>query len=199
MKKKRKKKKEKRIGEYFRLAFVPYMQLRGRGIQKEIAELLHIQSTYVSDFFTGKKIVSEKIRVQLAKYAGLNFEELIGLGRRIHNKSVVFQDSKKHIIYSDEFPKNMREKLGKTHNVFAKMLRMSETEYIFKEERILAFSDEELNILAGNTYSIIEEKKQQAEKMSELNKRAIELMELQKRVCKNFLKAKAILKKKNII
>ncbi len=199
MKKRRKKKREKIIGEYFRLAFVPYIRRSGWGVQKKIAEFLNIQTTYVSDFFTGKKIVSEKIRVMLAEYIGLNFEELISLGRRIHNKTVVFQDNKKHIIYSDEFPKNMREKLRKTQKAFARMLRISVTEYIFKEERILAFSDDELNILADNVHSIIEEKKQKTESMSELKRQALELMELQKRVWKNFLKAKAKLKEKNII
>jgi transcriptional regulator with XRE-family HTH domain len=142
------KQKYTEIAEYVRLAIVLYGTKQARGFQKKIADALDIKKTYVSDFFNGKRMISEDLRADVAKYLGFKYEDLITLGKKISNKSANIGGESRTGAYNEDFPKNVMEEKNITVSELSFLLDISEAEYIFKEQNLIAFTNKELKKLA---------------------------------------------------
>jgi plasmid maintenance system antidote protein VapI len=138
------------ISEYFRLAIQLYMKKLGWGSQKQIATAIGIQQSYLSEFLNGKRAISENARVRLVEYINFNYEEIIALGRKL-SKQPVEQLNEQREALAGRFKPELLRLIRKKNNVaikdFARILYISETEYIFKEEGLLPFTFMELSTL----------------------------------------------------
>ena len=145
------------ISEYFRLAIQLYMKKMGWGSQKKIAAAIGIQQSYLSEFLNGKRAISENARVRLSQYVNFNYEEMIALGRKLSNQSPDLLNEQRNTLagkFKPDLLKSIREKNNFTIKDFARILYISETEYIFKEEGLLPFTFMELSILFENISKI---------------------------------------------
>ncbi len=155
-----KKQKYTKIGEYVRLAIVLYSTQQARGFQKRISEALDIEKTYISDFFTGKRMISEELRAEIARHLGFKYEELIYIGKKISNKSVTLGGEFRTGAYNEDFPKNAREEKNIKVSDLAFLLDISEAEYVFKEQNLIAFTNKELKKLTDYISLIKEDRKE---------------------------------------
>ncbi|MBW1649539.1 MAG: helix-turn-helix transcriptional regulator [Deltaproteobacteria bacterium] len=138
------------ISEYFRLAIQLYIKKLGWGSQKRIATAIGIQQSYLSEFLNRKRAISENARVRFAEYINFNYEELIALGRKLSRHSAEQLNEQSEAL-AGRFKPELLQLIRKKNNVaikdFARILYISETEYIFKEEGLLPFTFMELSIL----------------------------------------------------
>jgi hypothetical protein len=79
---------------------------------------------------------------------GFKYEDLITLGKKISNKSANIGGESRTGAYNEDFPKNVMEEKNITVSELSFLLDISEAEYIFKEQNLIAFTNKELKKLA---------------------------------------------------
>ncbi len=73
------------VTNQFRAALTFLLKKEGRGAQTRLAKKKKIDRGYLSAIVKGRRSCSDKVRSDIAAYFGMDFEEMLGLGRRIVN------------------------------------------------------------------------------------------------------------------
>ncbi len=130
--------------EYFSIAFKAYTETLPYGSQQIIAKKIGRDKTYLNQFIKGKKIVSEKIREQLADYIGIEYGELIMLGKKILDK-----EKNKNRSLPKDFGQNVIKPLREKYDISSKaagnFIGVPESEYIYKENGSFYFTFAEVS------------------------------------------------------
>ncbi len=73
------------VANQFRAALTFLLKKEGRGAQTRLAQETKIDPGYLNAIVRGRKAGSDKKRSEIAAYFGMDYEEMLGLGRRIVN------------------------------------------------------------------------------------------------------------------
>lgn len=67
--------------ELFKKTLICFLESKGRGTQRRVAEAIDIPSSLMNDFLKGRRPVSEVKRSAIAEYFGFKYEDFISFGR----------------------------------------------------------------------------------------------------------------------
>ena len=138
-----------KLTEYFRLAIIACLNAEEWGSQTKLANALNINKTYFNQILNGDRKIGEPRREQIADYFGYKYEDLIKLGRILYKTSETLKESENIITknINVNLYKTVRERQKYTKKEMAKLLKISEFEYNFKEKGVLPFTIEEICLI----------------------------------------------------
>lgn len=74
---------KKTAHDYFLAAFRKLIEDAGRGTQRDISRRIGKSTTHINDVLKGRKRASQEMQEEISSYFGLNFEEMLGMGRNL--------------------------------------------------------------------------------------------------------------------
>jgi len=181
-----------KISNFFRLALKSYIQTQPRGTQKKIAEAVNIERSYLNQFLSGRNI-SENLRDKIADFIGFKYEDMIALGRKLNESGQQQLEG-----FNSNILKSIRAENNFTKKEFAELLSITESEYTFKEEKLLPFTRNELFIIFKNiNQAYPETEKQNFPKVKKIRKQIEKLSENEQKILEKQLIEKRIALKKS--
>ena len=69
--------------DLFRKALASFLDGKGRGSQRKLAETIGIPASLLNDFLKSRRPISEAKREQIATYCGYTYEEFVAFGRKL--------------------------------------------------------------------------------------------------------------------